>query len=30
VHSIQPEVPPANVIAMYEAVNEFGWYPLQA
>ena len=29
VHNIQPEVPPANVVAMLEAVNEFGWYPLR-
>ncbi len=29
VHNIQPEVPPANVVAMFEAVNEFGWYPLR-
>lgn len=30
VHSIQPDVPPTNVIAMYKALNEFGWYPLRA
>jgi uroporphyrinogen decarboxylase len=30
VHSIQPDVPPVNVIAMYEALNEFGRYPLRA
>ena len=30
VHSIQPDVPPTNVIAMYETVNEFGWYPIRA
>lgn len=28
VHNIQPEVPPENVVAMFDAVNEFGWYPL--
>lgn len=29
VHNIQPEVPPENVVAMFDAVNEFGWYPLK-
>ncbi len=29
VHNIQPEVPPENVVAIYDAVNEFGWYPLK-
>ena len=29
VHSFQPDVPPENIIAMFEAFNEFGWYPLQ-
>ncbi len=28
VHNIQPEVPPANVIAMYDAAFELGSYPL--
>ena len=27
-HNIQPGVPPANVVAMLEAVNEYGAYPL--
>ncbi len=26
VHNIQPEVPPRNVVTMYEAVHEYGWY----
>ena len=26
VHNIQAGVPPANVIAMYEAAHEFGFY----
>ena len=26
VHNIQPEVPPVNIVAMYEAVHEYGWY----
>ena len=26
VHNIQPEVPPRNVVAMYEAIHEYGWY----
>ncbi len=29
VHNIQPEVPPENVVAMYDAAYEFGRYPLQ-
>jgi uroporphyrinogen decarboxylase len=29
VHNIQPEVPPANVVAIFDGVNEFGWYPLK-
>ena len=29
VHNIQPEVPPENVVAMFEAANEFGRYPLK-
>jgi uroporphyrinogen decarboxylase len=30
VHNIQPDVPPENVVAMYEAAHELGWYPLRA
>jgi uroporphyrinogen decarboxylase len=30
VHNIQPEVPPENVVAMYEAAFELGRYPLKA
>ena len=26
VHTIMPDVPPANVLAMVDAVEEFGWY----
>jgi uroporphyrinogen decarboxylase len=26
VHNIQPEVPPENVVAMYEAAYEYGFY----
>lgn len=29
VHCIQPDVPPANVVAMCEAVREFGEYPIE-
>jgi uroporphyrinogen decarboxylase len=29
VHNIQPDVPPENIVAMAEAVHEFGKYPLQ-
>jgi uroporphyrinogen decarboxylase len=28
VHNIQPEVPPANVVAMFDAAHELGRYPL--
>ena len=27
VHNIQPDVPPENVVAMVEALWEFGGYP---
>lgn len=29
VHNIQPDVPPENVIAMFEAAKEFGEYPIR-
>jgi len=29
VHNIQPEVPPGNVVAMYESAYELGRYPLR-
>ena len=29
VHNIQPEVPPENVVAMFDAADEFGKYPLK-
>ncbi|MHB1006484.1 MAG: uroporphyrinogen decarboxylase family protein [Chloroflexota bacterium] len=28
VHNIQPDVPPENIVAMYEAGHEFGRYPI--
>jgi uroporphyrinogen decarboxylase len=28
VHNIQPLVPPANVVALFEAALEFGRYPI--
>ena len=28
VHNVQPEVPPENVVAMFDAAREFGGYPL--
>ena len=30
VHNIQVDVPPANIVAMADAVREFGAYPLTA
>jgi uroporphyrinogen decarboxylase len=30
VHNIQPDVPPANVVEMYDAAHELGRYPLRA
>jgi uroporphyrinogen decarboxylase len=29
VHDIQPEVPPENIMAMFEAVDEYGNYPIR-
>jgi len=29
VHNIQPEVPPANVVAMFDSAYELGRYPLR-
>ena len=26
VHTILPDVPPENILAMVDAVDEFGWY----
>lgn len=26
IHNIQPDVPPENIVAMYEAAAEYGWY----
>ncbi len=28
VHNIQANVPPENIVAMFEAAREFGGYPL--
>ncbi len=30
IHNVQPRVPVVNVIALYEAVNEYCSYPMQA
>jgi uroporphyrinogen decarboxylase len=30
IHNIQAEVPPANVVALFEAAYEFGQYPIEA
>jgi uroporphyrinogen decarboxylase len=29
VHNMQPDIPPANIVAMSEAVRELGRYPIQ-
>jgi len=29
VHNIQPNVPPDNIVAMYDAAREFGVYPIR-
>jgi uroporphyrinogen decarboxylase len=29
VHNIQPNVPPENVVAFFEAIREYGAYPVQ-
>ena len=29
VHTIMNEVPPENILAMVDAVEEFGYYPLK-
>ena len=29
VHNVQPKIPVDNVLAMYEAVREFGVYPIK-
>jgi len=29
VHNIQPDVPPENVVAMFDAAREFGVYPIR-
>jgi uroporphyrinogen decarboxylase len=29
VHNIQPEVPPENIVAMFEAASEYGKYPIK-
>jgi uroporphyrinogen decarboxylase len=30
VHNVQPDVPPENVVAMYDAAYDLGWYPFKA
>ena len=30
VHNLQPEVPPANIVALFEAGRRYGRYPLPA
>jgi uroporphyrinogen decarboxylase len=30
VHNLQPEVPPANIVALYRAGSDFGRYPLRS
>jgi len=27
-HNLQPDVPPENIVAMFQAAHEFGQYPL--
>ena len=29
VHNVQPDVPPENVVAMYDAAYDLGWYPFK-
>jgi len=29
IHNIQPDVPPENIVAMYDAALKWGWYPIQ-
>ena len=29
IHNIQPEVPPQNIVALFEAAKEFGRYPIK-
>lgn len=29
IHNVQPQTPIANLVAMYEAVREYGAYPLR-
>jgi uroporphyrinogen decarboxylase len=28
VHNIQPDVPPKNIVAMYESARKYGKYPI--
>ncbi len=30
VHNIQPEVPPENIVALFDSAYDLGWYPLTA
>jgi uroporphyrinogen decarboxylase len=29
VHNIQPQVPPQNIVAMFDAARELGGYPIR-
>ncbi|MCG2768469.1 MAG: hypothetical protein L6435_08820 [Anaerolineae bacterium] len=29
VHNIQPDAPPENIVAMFDAAREFGMYPIR-
>jgi uroporphyrinogen decarboxylase len=29
-HRLQPDIPPVNILAMYEAAREYGVYPIRA
>jgi uroporphyrinogen decarboxylase len=29
VHNMQPDIPPANILAMSQAVRDLGWYPIR-
>ena len=28
IHNIQPDVPPENIVALFEAIHEYGQYPI--
>ena len=29
VHNLQPDIPPENILAVYEAASQYGRYPIQ-